>query len=92
MGIVGIKVVTNAGRPISPGHAAIRVLVQPISIATVVGLLGIVLDRDQRALHDLVAKTAVVYDWGDRPAELPAPLTAWLEDRGIGGRAPASRE
>ncbi|MFZ1866576.1 MAG: RDD family protein [Polyangiales bacterium] len=92
MGIVGIKVVTNVGRPISPGRAAIRVLVQPISIATVVGLLGIVLDRDQRALHDLVAKTAVVHDWGDRPAELPAPLTAWLEDRGVDGKVPAPRE
>lgn len=83
MGIVGIKVVTDKGRPISPGHAAIRVLVLPVSIATIVGLLGIVFDRKERALHDLAAKTAVVYDWGDRPAELPAPLTAWLAGRGV---------
>jgi uncharacterized RDD family membrane protein YckC len=83
MSIVGVKVVTNQGRPISPGHAAIRVLVQPISIVTVVGLLGIVFDRNQRTLHDLAAKTAVVYDWGDRPAELPAPLSKWLVDRGV---------
>lgn len=83
MSVVGIKVVHNEGRPISPGHAAIRVLVLPISIATVAGLLGIVFDRDQRTLHDVAAKTAVVYDWGDRPAELPAPLTAWLADHGV---------
>jgi uncharacterized RDD family membrane protein YckC len=83
MGVVGIKVVSNEGRPLSPGHAAIRVLVLPVSIATVAGLLGIVFDRDQRTLHDLAAKTAVVYDWGDRPAELPAPLSKWLADRGV---------
>jgi uncharacterized RDD family membrane protein YckC len=83
MSIVGIKVVSYEGRPISPGHAAIRALVLPISITTVVGLVGIIFDRRQRALHDLAAKTAVVYDWGDRPAELPAPLTQWLHDRGV---------
>ena len=83
MGILGIKIVTAEGRPISPGRAAIRALALPVSIATVVGLLGIVLDRKQRALHDLVARTAVVYDWGDRPAELPAPLSKWLADHGV---------
>jgi len=83
MSVVGIKVVTDEGRPISPGRAAVRVLVLPISIATLVGVFGIVLDRKQRALHDLVASTAVVYDWGDRPAELPAPLTKWLVDHGV---------
>ena len=31
-----------------------------------------------RALHDLCAGTAVVYDWGDRPAELPGPLSSYL--------------
>lgn len=83
MSVLGIKVVTDEGRPISPGRAAIRALVLPISISTIVGLLGIIFDRKQRALHDLVARTAVVYDWGDRPAELPAPLTKWLADRGV---------
>jgi uncharacterized RDD family membrane protein YckC len=83
MSVVGIKAVSNDGRPISPGQAAIRVLVMPISIVTILGLLGIVFDRDQRSLHDLAAKTAVVYDWGDRPAQLPAPLTAWLAEKGL---------
>jgi len=85
-GIVGIKVVCADGNPISPGRAAARVLVLPISIITVVGALGIVFDQRQRALHDRVAGTAVVYDWGDRPAELPAPLSEWLAQRGVGER------
>jgi len=83
MSVVGIRVVCEEGRPVSPGRAAVRVLVLPISITTVVGVLGIVFDRKQRALHDLVAKTAVVYDWGDRPAELPAPLSKWLSKHGV---------
>ena len=83
MSVVGIKVVSQEGRPISPGPAAIRALVLPISITTVVGLLGIIFDLRHRALHDIAAKTAVVYDWGDRPAELPAPLTKWLVDHGV---------
>ena len=83
MSVLGIKVVEKEGTPVSPGHAAIRALVMPISAVTVVGVLGIVFDARQRALHDVAAKTAVVYDWGDRPAELPAPLSQWLADRGV---------
>ncbi|MFA9410873.1 MAG: RDD family protein [Deltaproteobacteria bacterium] len=84
MSVLGIKVVEKEGTPVRPRHAAIRALVMPISIATVVGVLGIVFDARQRALHDVAAKTAVVYDWGDRPAELPAPLSKWLTDHGVG--------
>lgn len=80
MSIVGIKVVTYEGRPISPGRAAVRALVLPISIATVIGLVGIAIDSRHRTLHDRAAKTSVVYDWGDRPAELPAPLSKWLAE------------
>jgi uncharacterized RDD family membrane protein YckC len=83
MGVVGIKVVGKEGRPVSPGHAAVRALLLPFSVASVVGVLGVVLDAKQRALHDLAAKTAVVYDWGDRPAELPTPLSQWLTDHGV---------
>ena len=83
MSVLGIKVVESEGPPVSPGHAAIRALVLPISIGTVVGALSVVFDARQRALHDWAAKTAVVYDWGDRPAELPAPLSKWLTDHGV---------
>lgn len=83
MALLGVKVVEREGPPVTPSHAAIRALVLPISITTVVGVLGVVFDARQRALHDLAAKTAVVYDWGDRPAELPAPLSQWLTDHGV---------
>jgi uncharacterized RDD family membrane protein YckC len=83
MSVLGIKVVDREGTPVTPGHAAIRALFLPISAITVVGVLGVVFDARQRALHDVVAKTAVVYDWGDRPAELPTPLSQWLTDHGV---------
>ena len=83
MSVLGIKVVDREGTPVTPAHAAVRALFLPISAITVVGVLGVVFDARQRALHDVVAKTAVVYDWGDRPAELPAPLSKWLTDHGV---------
>lgn len=83
MSVVGIKVVGKEGRPVSPGHAAIRAFLLPFSVITVIGVLGAVFDARQRTFHDLAAKTAVVYDWGDRPAELPTPLSQWLSDHGV---------
>ncbi len=83
-GLLGLKVVTRVGEPIGAGRASLRVLAEPLSfVAFGLGLVGIVIGRERRALHDVIAGTAVVYDWGDRPAELPAPLTRWLEGRGV---------
>ena len=44
----------------------------------------ILFHRQHRALHDLVARTAVVYDWGEREAQVPVPLTRFLERRAVG--------
>ena len=43
-----------------------------------IGFLGSCSGPEGRALHDAAAGDAVVYDWGDRHAEMPAPLTQWL--------------
>jgi uncharacterized RDD family membrane protein YckC len=51
----------------------------PFSLAFFgIGAAWMLVDRRRRTFHDLVAKTAVVYDWGDRPAELPTPLSSFL--------------
>lgn len=82
--LLGLKVVTRNGQPLGAGRASARVLAEPLSfVAFGLGLVGIVIGRERRALHDVIAGTAVVYDWGDRPAELPAPLTRWLQRRGV---------
>ncbi len=83
--LVGLKVVSRDGRPVRPAGAVVRVVVLPLSTSFfALGLALIVLRRDHRALHDLIARTAVVYDWGDRPAELPGPLAAYLRAREAG--------
>lgn len=77
-GLVGLRVVARDGRPITPGRAAIRMLVYPLSFILGLGLIPIVTGRRNRALHDWAGRDEVLYDWGDRPAEMPAPLTAFL--------------
>jgi len=80
--LVGLKVIRNDGRPLSPGAAAIRTVVLPFSFLLFgVGALMALVDRRRRALQDVAARSSVVYDWGDRPAELPAPLTKFLDRR-----------
>ena len=79
--LTGLKVVARHGRPLSPRAAFVRVLTFPASFLLFgLGLIGIVVGRERRALHDVLAGSAVVYDWGDRPAELPAPLARWIAE------------
>lgn len=82
MALVGLRIVTREGLPVSGRRAFLRVLVMPLSFLLFgLGLLGIVFDAQRRALHDLIAGTAVVYDWGDRTATMPTPLARWLAQR-----------
>ncbi len=82
MGVVGIRVVSREGGTLTVREAFERTLVLPFSVIFFgLGLLLILVQKEQRALHDLIARTAVVYDWGDRAAELPGPLSAFLERR-----------
>jgi len=72
MAILGAHVVTVAGHAIDGRAAMIRTIVLPFSIVLwFVGLIGIVLRADRRALHDLCAGTCVVYHWQARGASLP---------------------
>ncbi len=80
--LVGLKVVRGDGSRIGAGRALVRVLVMPLSgLAAGLGLVGIVVGQRHRALHDVVADSAVVYDWGARRAEQPVPLLANLSAR-----------
>lgn len=78
-GIVGLRVVAADGSTLSARRALVRTLAFPLSVIPLgLGFAGIVVHREHRALHDLIAGTAVVYDWGGRAAEIPAPLSAFL--------------
>jgi uncharacterized RDD family membrane protein YckC len=82
--LVGIKVIRSDGRPLSPRAAAIRTVVLPFSFLFLgIGALMVLVDRRRRALQDVAAGSSVVYDWGDRPAALPAPITRFLDRREV---------
>ena len=80
--IVGLRVVTATGWAVTPGRALVRTFLLPVAAALLgLGLLPILVGKGRRGLHDLIAGTAVVYDWGDRPATMPAPVSAFLARR-----------
>lgn len=69
--LLGVQVVQADGAPVPPRRAVVRTLVLPLSFLFLgLGLLGIVVQRERRALHDLIAGTAMVYDWDARAAHL----------------------
>lgn len=71
MSVVGLRVVRRDGGDVGARHAIVRVLALPFSFLLLgLGLLLILVHPDRRALHDLVAGTAVVYSWDARAARL----------------------
>ncbi len=92
-GIVGLRVVSSEGAPLSVGSSLARTIALPLSVVPMgLGLVGIIFHKEHRALHDLIAKTAVVYDWGTREAELPAPLSAFISRQAGSQYAPAPKD
>ena len=80
--LVGLRVVARDGTTLRPWSAVVRTLCMPLSFAFFgLGLVGVVVGREHRALHDVAGRSAVVVDFGDRPAELPGPLSRFLERR-----------
>jgi hypothetical protein len=64
MALFGIRVARTDGAVLEPRHATVRALVFPFSFLFCgLGFLGILGQREHRALHDLAAGSAVVYAW-----------------------------
>jgi uncharacterized RDD family membrane protein YckC len=71
MAVLGVRVVRADGRALEPRQGVVRALVFPLSFLFCgLGLLGIIVQREHRALHDLIAGTAVIYAWDARAARL----------------------
>jgi uncharacterized RDD family membrane protein YckC len=71
MAVLGLRAVRIDGADLDRRHAALRVLSFPLSFLLFgLGFVLILLRRDRRALHDLIARTAVVYAWDARAARL----------------------
>jgi uncharacterized RDD family membrane protein YckC len=71
MAVLGVRVVRADGAAAEPRRGVVRALVFPLSFLLFgLGFLGILVQRERRALHDLIAGTAVVYAWDARGARL----------------------
>lgn len=68
--LIGLRVVTQEGRPPRLGAAAIRTLAYAASaLPLYLGFLAVLVDNRRRGWHDRIAKTYVVHSWDARPAE-----------------------
>ena len=81
--VMGARVVSADGSTALRGRQSVlRTLVFPVSILVFgLGLFGIVFGRERSSWHDRAGRTAVVYDWGSRTAQMPTPLADWLDRR-----------
>ena len=68
---IGRQVVGLDGSQAGTRRGVIRTLAFPLSFILLgLGFIGILFQRDRRALHDLIAGTAVIYAWDVREARL----------------------
>jgi hypothetical protein len=93
MAVLGVRVVRADGNRLDPWRGAVRALVFPLSFLFFgLGFLGILVQREHRALHDLIAGTAVIYAWDARAARIRF-LAREAEVRAAGSpQRPASNE
>jgi uncharacterized RDD family membrane protein YckC len=71
MTLLGVHVVQADGTKLRPWRGWVRSLTFPLGFLTLgLGFLGILAQREHRALYDLIAGTAVVYAWDARAARL----------------------
>jgi uncharacterized RDD family membrane protein YckC len=71
MALFGVRVVREDGTGASGRRAVVRALAFPLSFLLLgLGFVGILLGGQRRALHDVIAGTAVIYSWDARAARL----------------------
>jgi uncharacterized RDD family membrane protein YckC len=71
MALFGVRVVRDDGTDASGRRAVVRTLALPLSFLLLgLGFAGILLGGRRRALHDVIAGTAVIYSWDAQAARL----------------------
>jgi uncharacterized RDD family membrane protein YckC len=87
MAALGVRVIRADGAGLDPWRGIVRSLVFPLSFLFFgLGFLGILVQREHRALHDLIAGSAVIYAWDARAARLR--FLARAAELGPGGGPP----
>ena len=71
MWLLGVQVVGEDGSRAGTRRGLVRTLAFPLSFILLgLGFISILFEHDRRALHDLIADTAVIYSWDARDARL----------------------
>ena len=78
-GLLGIRVVAVDGEHLGPGKAALRAIAFPFSFIFGIGFVPMVLGRARRAMHDYIAGSREIVDWGPREVVLPGALNRWTQ-------------
>lgn len=79
MSLLGMRVVDAQGDIPRFRSLLWRTLLQgPSTVLFGAGYAVTLFDKRRRTAHDLVAGTAVVWDWGDREATIASPLSRWV--------------
>lgn len=78
MAVMGIAVVRRDGTIVNGTRAFVRAVFFPLSILIPLSFIGLLIGKERRALHDVIAGTVVVYDWGARDAEQPVTIREQL--------------
>ena len=75
MALFGVRVVRDDGTDASGRRAVARTLAFPLSFLFLgLGFTGILLGDRRRALHDVIAGTAVIYSWDAQAATAAVPV------------------
>jgi uncharacterized RDD family membrane protein YckC len=66
MALLGLRLLRSGGGKVGPVTALKRFLAVTLSMMTLgIGFLMVLVTERRRTLHDLLAGTVVVYDWGE---------------------------
>jgi uncharacterized RDD family membrane protein YckC len=74
MAVMGLRMLRSDGRPVGLRQVLKRLATFYVTLG--LGSFLIPLSERRRALHDIVAGTVVVYDWGDRTLDVERALEA----------------
>ena len=88
MWLLGVQVVGQDGSRAGTRRGLVRTLAFPLSFILLgLGFISILFEHDRRALHDLIADTAVIYSWDARDARLRSLARGGSEPRAGSGQS-----
>lgn len=90
--LLGLRVTALDGSPLNARRTTVRTLAFPLSFVLGIGFVIGLIRRDRRSLHELIAGSTEIIDWGDRDARMPSALERFVERHNANGPEPATTQ